>query len=359
MAESAAPARAASENGISDVNTDRALSTASFVRTWTDDLLDTASRFRRELYRLDGHVVAERLDYEDRLRVREAKLPRRAPRHERRQAVFEVALPIERLPELLDWLRIESVIVEQYVIASRDMSLPAPAVVAEQTRQTEQLAQRLAELEQRIAQAAQSGEDVAALEAERGALAAALAQMSAQAAAMPRAPAVRLATLEVRFEAGQPQVRFAAARIVPSVRASVFVTDLLDQDDSREARVGVAVGVGLPSAGRGGLVPSPLLELAGYPSTADRGAGVSVTVGGGIYARSLGEGERLWLNPFAGLRMGYAHWDAHAFVIAGELGVDLMKTGGVAWSASVRPQGLIGSDSQVGLEAGTSLSLAF
>ena len=346
---------AASENGFSDVNTDKSLNTAGHVRAWADELLVTASRFRKELYALEGHVLSERIDYEDKLRVRESKLPQRAPKQQRGQAIFELSIPIENLPALLDWLRMNSIIVEQYVVATRDTGMPSPEVAATQNQRRAELEQRLAELEQRMAQA--SEQERVALEAEHQALLETLQQM--QIAASSAEPEVRLARLDVRFETDRPQARFAAAWIVPSLRTSLLVSDVLEQRGARETRVGAAIGVGLATTDPGGLIPAPLVELAGYPSTADQSAGVTVTLGAAVYARSLGEGERMWLNPFAGLRLGYAYLDAHAFAAAGELGLEILKTSGVAWSASMRPYGLVGKESQVALETGTSLSIAF
>lgn len=346
---------AMSGNGFSDVNTDRSLHTAGHVRAWAGELLVTASRFRKELYELKGHVLSERIDYEDTLRVRESKLPYRAPRQERGQAIFQIAIPIENLPPLLDWLRLHSIIVEQYVVATRDASMPAPAAVAAQDQKRAQIEARLAELEGLMAQADEP--ERAALEAEHRALQEALTQM--QQIASSSMPEVRLARLDVRFETDRPQARFAAAWIAPSLRASLLVSDVLEQGSTRETRVGAAIGVGLATTDPGGLIPTPMVEVAGYPSTADQGAGVTVTLGGAVYARSLGEGQRRWLNPFAGLRMGYAYLDSHAFAVAGELGIEILKTSGVAWSTSMRPYGLVGKDSQVALETGTSLSIAF
>lgn len=344
---------AARENGFSDVNTDRALNTSSHIRAWSDDLLATASSFRKEVYRLSGYVVSERIDYEDRLRAPKPKLPNRAAKSERRKAIFAISVPIEELPALLDWVRKHATVVEQYVTASRDGSVPTPAAQDAQDQRRRQLEQRLASVLQRLAQASETERPT--LEAERQALEAQLAQLMAAGSG----PAVKYATLNAYFEANQPQVRFNAAWVAPTLRSSLLVTDLLSRGSAREIRVGAAVGVALPSSGPGGMFPSPVIELAGYPATADRDAGVMATVGIGRYARSMGDGQNTWLNPFAGLRLGYAYIDDHAFAIAGELGIELFKSKGVALSASVRPQGLLGSNSQVALEAGSSLTFAF
>ncbi|GAB4566251.1 MAG: hypothetical protein Tsb0020_17740 [Haliangiales bacterium] len=287
------------------------------------------------------------------MRVGTPKLRQRAPEHERQQAIFQVTLPIERLPELLDWLRMQSIIVEQYVVSSRDQALAQPTAVAKSERAQESLRGRLDAIESQLAGATEA--ERAMLEAERAALQQALAREQT----ITQVPDIRLATLTVHFEADQPQVRFAAARLVPSVRASMFITDVLNQDDGRAARLGATIGFGPAISGRGGLIPSPLVEIGGYPATTERGAGVSVTVGGALYAKSFGDGERALLNPFVGMRVGYAYIDRHALAVGGELGVELFKLSGVAWSASARPYGLIGKSTDVGLELGSSLSIAF
>jgi hypothetical protein len=358
-AQPSAPAAemTSAEAGFSDVNTDRSLNTTSHVRAWAEDLLATASRFRKHVYKLEGYVVNERIDYEDTLRAPKPKLPTRASRRERGKAVFTVSLPIEQVPPMLDWVRANSRVVEQYVYAVRDSSIPTPAAAAAQHHaQRKQLEQRLAAVEKQLEQADEANRP--RLEAERDALLAQLAQLSQQ-IATSGVPEVKYSTLNVYFEADQPQVRFAAARVAPSVRATLLVGDLLNEGDGRDVLVGGAVGFALPSKGPGGLLPSPLVELAGYPAKGDRDAAVVATIGIGKYARSMGDGRNVWLNPFAGLRMGYAYLGNSALVVAGELGIELYKSSGVALSASLRPQGLIGKDSQVALEAGSSLTFAF
>ncbi len=352
-------ASASGAAGFSDVNTDRALNTSSFVRTWSDDLLSTSSDFRSQVYKLGGYVISERIDYGDNLRGMEAKLPTRASKHERNKAVFAISLPVEELPKLLDWVRNNSRIVEQYVSAVRDSALPTPADIAagKQGERRAALEQRLAALIAQLAQAT-TPEVRASIESERLQVNAELGLLAQTAVAVTE-PAVKYATLSVYVETENPQARFAAGRFVPTLRTSVLVPNLLGKSSEREARVGGAIGVALPSNGPGGLLPSPLLEVAGYPATADHGSGVIATLGTGTYARSTGDGRRQWLNPFAGVRMGYAHVERNSFVVSAELGVELFKSAGIALSASVRPSAFVGKDSQVVLESGSSLSLAF
>jgi hypothetical protein len=356
-----APAMAAESSaaGFSNVNTDRALNTSSYVRTWSDDLLSTSSDFRSEVYKLGGYVVSERIDYGDGLRAMKARLPTRASKGERNKAVFAISLPVEELPKLLDWVRNNSRIVEQYVSAVRDTALPTPAQVAagQQGERRAFLEARLVALIAELAQAA-TPEERAVIDDERRSVNTELSLLAHAAVAVTQ-PAVKYATLNVYVETEMPQARFAAARFVPTLRTSVLVTNLLSKGSDREARVGGAIGVALSSDGPGGLLPSPLLEVAGYPATGEHGAGVIATVGTGQYARSIGDGKRQWLNPFAGVRMGYAHLERSSFVASAELGVEIFKSAGIALSASVRPSAFVGKDSQVVLESGSSLSLAF
>ncbi|HEX8108438.1 MAG TPA: hypothetical protein VF516_11960, partial [Kofleriaceae bacterium] len=118
-------------------------------------------------------------------------------------------------------------------------------------------------------------------------------------------------------------------------------------------RVGAGVGFGPRS-------PVAGLEVMGYAApTMNERAGVAVTAGIGGYSRAFGGGNRSSFNPYVGMRYGYAYLEAHYFVVAAELGVELVKQHGVLWSVSARPIGLIGSDSQAAVEIGSSLALAF
>ncbi len=345
--------------GWADVNTDKALNTAGYVRVWSRDLLGTSSLFRAEVYRLGGYVVNERLDYGDDLRARKALLPNRAGMGERNKAVFSISLPIEELPALLDWVRGNTRIIEQYVTGVRDSALPTPAAVAlnDQGLRRAVLEARLKELITALSAAATPEERVV-LEQERVGIAEELKALAKVAVAITE-PVVKYATLSVYIESEKSQVRFAAARVVTTLRSSLLVTNLLGKSSERETRVGGAIGLALPDSGPGGLLPSPLLEVAGYPATSESDAGVVATMGTGRFSRSSGDGASRWFNPFVGLRMGYAHVERSAFVVSGEIGLELFKSSGVALSASIRPSAFIGKDSQAVLESGSSLSVAF
>src|SRR5437870_593124 len=57
------PAPASPATGYADVNTDNSLNSNGSVAATSENLLSTASGFRREVYRLGGRVYAEQVHY--------------------------------------------------------------------------------------------------------------------------------------------------------------------------------------------------------------------------------------------------------------------------------------------------------
>src|SRR5438309_1996648 len=57
------PAEKREQSGFSDVNTDNSLISNGSVQASSEQLLSTASGFRREVYRLGGRVFAEQVHY--------------------------------------------------------------------------------------------------------------------------------------------------------------------------------------------------------------------------------------------------------------------------------------------------------
>jgi hypothetical protein len=82
-----------------------------------------------------------------------------------------------------------------------------------------------------------------------------------------------------------------------------------------------------------------------------------VTAGVDTYSEFLGGGRRHFLNPYVGVRLGYARWfDANAFVIAVTVGVELMRFKYVIVDAQVQGVGLLGPASGPGLGVQSALS---
>ena len=323
----------ATPTGYADVNTDTSLISNGSVTASSQELLSTASAFRREVYRLGGRVFAEQVHF------------RAEPDDDGKQASaasYRIKLLPRLLPDLLDWLGKHATITAQDVQSIIAMESEGDASIVRADVQA-----RITEI---AAQLADPGLDPAyreALEAER-------TKLTGAAIADPRAMADntrRVAVLDVRLEAPRRPDPYARGTFLGHARGSLLGLGVLGA--SRGNRIGGGVGVG-------GRSPVSSFEVMGYaaPTMAER-AGVTVTLGFGSYSRAFGAGNRSSLNPYVGARLGYAYLQTKYFAVAAELGVELVKQRGVLWTVSARPMGLLGSDSQGAIEVGSSLGLAF
>jgi len=328
---------AAAPTGFADVNTDASLISNGSVTASSPELLSTAGAFRREVYRLGGRVFAEQVHF------------RAEPDDDGKQAStasYRIKLLPRLLPDLLDWLGKHAAITAQDVQSILAMESEGDASIVRADVQA-----RIAAIDAQLADPAvdpvRDPASRAALETERTRLTgAAIADPSAMAD-----NARRVAVLEVRLEAPAPYDPYARGQLLGHARGSVLGLGVLGQ--ATHHRVGAGVGLGIRS-------PVAALEIMGYAApTMNERTGVAVTGGIGGYSRALGAGNRGSFNPYAGVRYGYAYLEAHYFVIAAELGMELVKQHGVLWTVSARPTGLIGSSSQAAVEIGSSLALAF
>jgi hypothetical protein len=326
-----APAAAAA-TGYADVNTDSSLNSNGSVVASAPDLLATSSAFRREVYRLGGRVFAEQVHFH-------------AAEDDDRQASaasYRVKLLPRLLPDLLDWLGKRATITAQDVSSIIAMESEGDASIVR------------ADVHARIGEIAALLADPALDPANRAALEAEHARLTGAAIADPNAMADntrRVAVLDVRLEAPPPRDPYAHGELLGHARGSLLDLGVLGQ--TRSHRVGAGIGIG-------GRSPVAGLEVIGYAApTMNERAGVSITAGFGGYSRAFGSGNRSSLNPYLGVRLGYAYLEASYFTVAAELGVELVKQRGVQWTVSARPIGLIGTDSQAAVEIGSSLALAF
>jgi len=117
---------------------------------------------------------------------------------------------------------------------------------------------------------------------------------------------------------------------------------------------GVAAGVG-----RGGNVELDALRRNGSRSHAPDV--VLLTVGGDVYSDFLGGGQRRFLNPYLGLRAGYARVPgANDFACAGTIGLELFKSRYATIDTDLRILGLFGKpSSELGLEPTVGADIAF
>ena len=117
---------------------------------------------------------------------------------------------------------------------------------------------------------------------------------------------------------------------------------------------GVAVGVG-----RGGNIELDALRRNGSRSNGPDV--VLVTMGGDVYSDFLGGGQRRFINPYLGLRAGYARVaGANEFAGGGTVGVELFKSPYLTIDADLRVLGLFGKPgAELGLEPTLGANVAF
>ena len=325
---------ASPSSGFSDVNTDKSLITNGSVTATSTDLLAVASDFRREVTSIGARVVAEQLHYDD----LHSELRQRP--HGSSSASYSIKLLPSALPTLLDWLREHAIITEEDVTSIAAMESQADADL---TRS--EVENRIAEIDRQLSMSV-SEEQRATLQAEREALAGSSTPNPIAAAADTR----RVAVLRVSLQSPPQYDPLAHGDIVASVRGSFLGLNVLGASSTGRLGVGVAL------AGRS---PESALEVTGYASTATSRTAITASAGVGGYSAAFGNGERTTFNPFLGFRVGYAYVDASYFTAAVDVGIELVKRGGIVWTASARPTVLLGSDSQLAVEVGTSLGIAF
>ena len=167
---------------------------------------------------------------------------------------------------------------------------------------------------------------------------------------------VALATLDVTMSRRAGEVHVAAAKAYPGARAVALV--LLDP--GKRARTRFGGGFVLHT-----LLRSMSLEVDLFQNEPDASGGSSsmsvlATTGGAAYSDFLGRGQRRFVNPYLGFRLGYGYLDGTSrFVAQGEAGVELVKTKYALIDADVRLTGLIGKQSDAGVVAGVGAVFAF
>ena len=128
---------------------------------------------------------------------------------------------------------------------------------------------------------------------------------------------VAFATISITLSReGGPIVFAPNARLHPGPRLSALW--LLDPGDRPRSRIGGGVTLHIERF--------ITFDLDVFPSQDDDTRAVIATVGGGLYSGFVGGGRRRWLNPYLGFRAGYGYLTGeHAFVVGGEVGLELFK----------------------------------
>ncbi|KAB2897183.1 MAG: DUF4349 domain-containing protein [Kofleriaceae bacterium] len=167
---------------------------------------------------------------------------------------------------------------------------------------------------------------------------------------------VALATLDVSLRRRDGAiVTVARAKFYPGVRVTSLT--LLDPEGRQRTRFGGSLV--LHSILRNHSLEVDLYEAAPAMDGSGAKAAVIATTGGAAYSDFLGGGRRRTLNPYLGLRAGYAYLDSSRFVIQAEAGLELWKSRHAVIDASVRGTGLIGKNPDAAVVASTGVVVAF
>ncbi len=142
------------------------------------------------------------------------------------------------------------------------------------------------------------------------------------------------------------------AQFYPGLRA-VALTEL----GSNRKTVSAFGGGVVVGTGRSLSLELDLLKRVNSSSGFDA---VLATVGGETYSEFLGGGKRHFLNPYLGLRLGYARISGGSNFAAGATaGVELWKNDYATLDCDLRALGLFGRDSELGLQPTLGASVAF
>lgn len=168
---------------------------------------------------------------------------------------------------------------------------------------------------------------------------------------------VALATLTVVIRQREQAVilgQEAEAKLYPGARAAALY--LLDPDGRKRLRLGAGAAVH--------LLPRVSLEVDVFGDQDDSGTAALATVGGALYSDFLGRGQRRFLNPYLGMRLGAGYLEGPAFAFGAGAGVELFKHEYVLVDVNVRALGLAGRADGAGffdmaLVAGGSVVFAF
>ncbi len=162
-------------------------------------------------------------------------------------------------------------------------------------------------------------------------------------------------SLFTHAEAPPEPILAPEAKLYPGVHASYL------RDFRGDAGSQGYLGAGLSL----GVTPQANLELQGFREVGSSSAGLDglfVTINGRFYSEFLGDGEREFLNPYLGLRGGYARFlSNNEILLGGTLGVEIFKGKWFVLEADVRSYALFASDAggHLGVEPSIGGTIAF
>jgi len=156
---------------------------------------------------------------------------------------------------------------------------------------------------------------------------------------------VAYATIEVQLSRKAGVVLGASAKFFPGGRFSALT--LLQPDGRKRTRMGGGVTILFPSNPPGSPVRGGF-QIQAFQGPADEKSSFLASIDVATYSDFLGRGRRRFLNPYLGLRFGYAYVDRSAFMMAGTAGIELVKHKYFMVDANVDLAGFIGGSNSTG-----------
>lgn len=168
---------------------------------------------------------------------------------------------------------------------------------------------------------------------------------------------VAYATLDVSISRRDGEVVFnrPEAKVYPGVRATSLV--LFDPGNRQRTRFGG--GLVMHSFLRSFSLEVDVFQKEYNEAHDEQSTAVIATLGGAAYSDFLGGGKRRVLNPYIGMRVGYAYLDSSRFTLQAEAGLELFKHKYIVIDASARATSLFGKDFDLGLVAGAGAVVSF
>jgi Domain of unknown function (DUF4349) len=300
-----------------------------------DDPEKVARALRGEVERLGGRVVSERVDG--------AAASWRA--------LIRLRLPPAQVDAAVAWLERQGEVTSKR-IESTDVS----RTLFDQEIALGNLKVTLERLRKLLDAGGLSMKDILAVEKEMTRLRGEIERIAGEKRWLEDRVALATIDITVSRREGAAGLTSPRTKVYPGPRLSALT--LFDADGRERTRLGAGVAMHI-------VLPRYSLELDVFddaPASGDRPAekhAVLATYGIAMYSDFLGRGERRFLNPYLGLRVGYGYLGYHAVAVQGQAGVELFKHKYMMVDLDVRATALMGDDVDAGLVTGASVVFAF
>ncbi|MGE3544989.1 MAG: DUF4349 domain-containing protein [Kofleriaceae bacterium] len=268
------------------------------VEAWltlrVDDVVATAAAIRARVEGSGGRVVSENIE---------------GPTTDASSAAVELRVPPAQARPLQDWLASQGVIESRRTLAS-DVSKQ----LFDQELALTNLGLTMARL-QKLAEKDSPMQELIQIENEMTRVRGEIEKIKGEQRWLLDRVAFATITLTVVREGGP--VEFAPhARIHPGPHFATLT--LLDPEGRQRTRYGGGITIHIKRF--------LTFDLDAFPARRNETRTVVGSVGGAMYSGLLGGGQRRFLNPYLGLRVGYGYLSGeYAAVLGGEIGLELFK----------------------------------